>query len=245
MKLLDIHLEGMDDSGEKLKRIIDENILCAISICPETLRERGIYSKQYPYLPKRLDLIGEVVSKSGNILGQQGNMHKCKYSHRFADPWHENYCLYNKSLSEDEQRDLMEKGRETLIKLLGKTPELYAPPNHMFDLTTLKVAIDMGYGYFAERGIKVDMPYKLGNGRLIVLPETKFSEKGDIKYIHYDGIEKNKRYFEEIIRNLEPFSKTIKIEEASPEARTENLVAIRKKKFLRDVIKFPERILTK
>lgn len=206
-KFLDIHLEGMDDNGEKLKRILDENIPIAISVCPETLREGGIYSKQYPYLPKFIDLIGKIVSRRGDILGQQGNIHKCKYKHRFADPWHENYCLYNKPLSADEQRDLMEKGRETLVKLLGKSPEMYVPPNHLFDFITLKIANEMRYPFFIIKGVKTDEPllYENDDINTLVLPERKISEKGYFHYIHYDEIKKNPEDFEKVVRNARSF----------------------------------------
>ncbi|MEK6936291.1 MAG: DUF2334 domain-containing protein [Nanoarchaeota archaeon] len=242
-KFLDIHLEGMDDNGEKLKRILDENIPVTISVCPKTFRENGIYSKQYPYLLKHVDLVGKIVSREGNILGQQGNMHKCKYEHKFVDCWHENFCLYGKNLSENEQRDLMEKGRETLVKL-WKSPEMYVPPNHQFDLTTLKVAIDIGYRYFAERGIKINVPYKLGNGRLVVLPETKFSENGNIKYIHYDEIKKNKDYFENIIKHLNSFN-NIETFPANAELCVKNMLSINRHKILRDIIKFPSIVFKK
>jgi len=243
-KHLNIHLEGMDDNGEKLKEILDQDMPVAISIAPETFRKEGIYKNQYPYLLRYTDLIGEIVSRNGSVLGQQGNLHKCKYPHRFADPWHENFCLYGKDLTGDEQRELMGKGKETLLKLFGKSPELYVPPNHMFDLTTIKVAGDMDYDFFAERGIVLNEPYKMGG--MIILPETKFSELGDIKYVHYDEIEKNRNYFEAIMKKS-GFSSLDSIEtrEVSPELCTDNLIKIRRRKFLRDFIKFPKRILKK
>jgi len=261
-KFLDIHLEGMDDNGEKLKRILDEGIPVAISICPETLRENGIYSKQYPYLLKFINLIGEVVSKSGNILGQQGNMHKCKYNHRFADPWHENYCLYNKSLNAEEQRELMEKGKETLVKLLGKSPEMYVPPNHQFDFITLKIANEMEYPFFIIKGVKTNEPllYENNDVNTLVLPERKISENGYFHYIHYDEIKNNHEAFENVVKNARSFQ-NIGIDFSMHEKYfekpygvnhkqlNEDLKIIRKngtatiiRKLLRDIKNFPTKI---
>jgi len=263
MKFLDIHLEGMDDAGEKLKRILEENIPVAISVCPGTLRERGIYSEQYPYLPKHLDLIGEVVSRRGNILGQQGNMHKCKHAHRFVDPWHENYCLYHRPISTEEQRELMEKGKETLIKLLGKSPEMYAPPNHLWDFITLKIANVMQYPFFAIRGVKTNEPllYERDGVNTLVLPEVKINENGHFHYIHYDEIEKNQEAFEGVLKNARSFrnigidfsmrekyfGKSYKI---NPKPLARDLETIRKngtaiiiKKLWRDIKNFPRRVL--
>jgi len=242
-KFLDIHLEAMDDEGEKLKRIIDENIPCAISLCPETLRKKGLYSKQYPYLPKYIDLIGEIVSREGSILGQQGNLHKCRYEHRFTDPWHENFCPYNE-VSMEEQRELMLKGRQTLVMLFGKYPEMYVPPNHLFDSATLVIAERMDYSFFAERGIKNTEPYLYK--RMIILPETKLDETGDIKYVHYDEIGRNKKAFEEVVKKACGFSiNEIKIKWVVNDLIEANRRAVIRKKKLRDLIKFPKRILEK
>ncbi|MDP3026437.1 MAG: DUF2334 domain-containing protein [Nanoarchaeota archaeon] len=264
-KFLNIHLEGMDDAGEKLKRILDENIPVAISVCPETLRENGIYREQYPYLPKYIDLIGKVISRGGNILGQQGNIHKCKHNHRFVDPWHENYCLYHRPIGGEKQRELMEEGKETLVKLFGKSPEMYVPPNHLWDFTTLSVANSMGYPFFVIKGIKTSKPllYKKGGENTLVLPERKIDQEGYFHYTHYDEIEKNREAFEEVVKNAIPFvcvgdyfsmrQKYVgKLYEASPEELTEDLKIIRKngtatiiKKLLRDVRNLPGRVLEK
>jgi hypothetical protein len=207
-KYINIHLEAMDDNGEKLKRILDEDIPCAISICPETLRTEGIYGhrENYSKLFKFSDLIGALVNKPGNILGQQGNIHKCKHKHRFADPWHENSCLYHGSLSKQEQRDLMAKGRETLRNLLGKDPEIYVSPNHQDDFTTMDVACER-HLIFAIRGLKVLRPllYKkdlASSKNLLVVPEAKLGERGYFHYVHYDQIGKNQKVFDELVKDV-------------------------------------------
>ncbi len=263
---LNIHLEGMDDNGEKLKRILDENTPCAISIAPETLRKGGIYGKQYPYLPGFVDLIGEVVNKPGNILGQQGNIHKCKHKHTIVGPYHENSCLYNKSLSIDEQREIMQKGSATLLKLLGKKPEMYVPPNHQFDFETLNAACEEKYPFFAIRGLKVLDPllYKINASHghnLLVVPEVKLGQQGNFFYTHYDGIEKNKQAFEEVIKNANSFHcigvdfsmndkyfrgyKSINVYQLIKDldAIEKNMKATNRKKLLRDIRNLPGKIL--
>ena len=268
-KYLNIHLEAMDDKGEKLKRILAEDIPCAISIAPETLREKGIYSEQYPYLPKYIDLIAEIVNKPGNILGQQGNIHKCKHRHRVTDPWHENFCLYNKPLSVDEQREIMQKGSETLLKLLGKKAEKYTTPNHQSDFKTLDAACEEGYPFFAIRGLKVLNPllFKISthhSHNLLVIPEVKLGQQGHFFYVHYDRIEKNKQAFEEVVKNANSFhcietdffmkedyffsTKVGPIVDSIPlnkdlDIIEKNMRATNTKKFLRDIKNLPKRIL--
>lgn len=260
---LNIHLEGMDDNGEKLQRILEEDIPCAISIAPETLREGGIYSEQYHYLPGFIDLIAKIVNKPGNILGQQGNIHKCKHKHKLVDPWHENSCLYNKQLSVYEQGEIMQKGRETLVKLLGKKPEMYVPPNHQFDFATLASACKEGYPLFSIRGLKVLDPllHNLYAQNLLVVPEVKLGQQGHFFYIHYDGIEKNRQAFEEVIKNANSFHcigvdfsmhdkyfrgyKLLNVHQLNKDLDIikKNMRAINKRKFLRDIKNLPRRIL--
>ena len=265
-KYLNIHLEGMDDNGEKLKRILDENIPCAISIAPETLRKNGIYSKQYPYLLKHIDLIAKIVNQPGNILGQQGNIHKCKYKHRIVDSWHENFCLWNKPLEIYEQAEIMQKGRETLVKLLGKKPEMYLPPNHQCDFRTLDVACKEEYPFFAIRGLKVLDPllYKISvfhPNNLLVIPEVKLGQQGSFFYTHYDKIEKNQEDFEKLIKNVRSFQ-NVGVDFSMQKAYffstrvgpivdsirlnrdydviEKNMKATNRKKLLRDITKFPK-----
>ena len=267
-KYLNIHLEGMDDNGQKLQRLLSEDIPCAISIAPETLRKGGMYATQYPYLPGFVDLIGELVNKSGNILGQQGNMHKCGHRHLITDSYHENRCPYHKSLSVDEQREIMQKGRETLIKLLGKKPEMYVPPNHLFDLNTLDAACLEDYDFFTMRGIKTLNPllHKMDvfhPKNLLIVPEVKLKQKGHFFYIHYDNIEKNKQEFEEVVKNASSFhnigigfsmKKYFVLTNLGPqidrillamdqEIIEKNIEATDNRKILRDIKNLPKRLL--
>ncbi len=265
---LNIHLEGMDDNGEKLRRIHDENIPCAISIAPETLREKGIYSKQYPYLPAFVDFIRKIVNKPGNILGQQGNMHKCKHRHRITDSWHENSCPYHKSLSVEEQRKIMRDGNETLFRLLGKRAEMYVPPNHLFNQNTLDAACEEKYPFLIMRGLTIIDPLLYqrtiyDDNDILVVPETKFRNLGSFKYVHYDGIKNNELEFEEAVGNAGSFKdirKNFDIQKhyidtkfgPKPDPITlekhfliieHNRKATNKRKILRDIKNLPRRIL--
>jgi len=249
---LDIHFEGMDDNGAKLREILDRDIPCALSIAPYTFR-KGWYDDDV------LGLAYDAVRREGSVLGQQGNMHKCKHKHRFVDPWHENHCLYGWSLSKDEQRELIEKGRETLKKRLGVNPEMYVPPNHQFNMATLDVAIQMKYKVFAIRGLKTSEPLTYANvhGPIVVLPEVKLSNDGTTHYVHYDEIENQREQYEKALESVIPFS-GIRVnfpENGSPNRNSiirrmldddlrdikRNLGATNRRKFLRDVWRFPAR----
>ena len=45
------------------------------------------------------EVIRESLKNYRSLLGQQGLTHKCKKSHSTADPWHENYCLWERKPS--------------------------------------------------------------------------------------------------------------------------------------------------
>ncbi len=233
VKLINIHFEGINDKGEKLRRLKDEGIVGAISIAPYTVRN-GWYSDDVLGLVKDL-LNGEWV------LGQQGNNHKCKYKHKVVDPWHENFCLYNPPLTNREQRMIMKKGKESLMKVFSYSPEMYVPPNHQFDEITLYVAEMMGYKYFAERGLVHSHINNYKN--MIVVPETKFSEKAgndNAKYVYYDKIEKTSRFWE-FVKDAQMFSKNLPFHRKI--LRDVNQKATCNRKFLRDIIKLPSRLI--
>jgi len=239
-QFLDIHLEGMDDNGEKLRRIIDEGVPVAVSVCPETFRRGGYYSRKYPYLPKFVDLITEIVSREGSILGQQGNKHKCAHRHVWADKWHENHCLWGKSLDKDDQRDFMEIGRDTLVELFGKKPELYAPPNHQFDANSILAAQEMGYVFFAERALGIAEPYILDG--LIMLPESKLVNLGNVKYMHYDEINDNSATFENCLASAGRF------DELNPSItfrHSQNMHLTWVMKRAKDIKNFPKKLLAR
>ena len=84
MQFLDIHLEYLTDDGY-LRRLVDARVPCAVSVTPLSLRDGS-------YPPDAFELIQELVRRPGNILGQQGRVHRCAWPHRLTDPWHESYC---------------------------------------------------------------------------------------------------------------------------------------------------------
>ncbi len=137
------------------------------------------------------------------MLGQRGNLGICKYEHKDTEPWHENVCLHNPSLSFEEQLKLMKNGKELLKIKLGKEPEVYCPINHLYDVNTIKAAQILKYRYFMDLNLQDLMPYE--NNGLIVLPEAKLGEKeaeaSSLVYTHY-GVLKEKEV-QDFIKNNE------------------------------------------
>jgi hypothetical protein len=204
--LLDIHVEGvarerfLDGDPTHLLRDIKYIGIPVVLSLPPFLED--YWRKENPRI---IDLVSEIVTREGNLLGQQGNLHECRFRHKFVDPWHENFCFYNRRLSEAEQRDLMEAGRARLEKLTGVKATWYVAPNHQFDATTLRVANIMGYGFFADKAAIALLPYKFGN--LIVVPEGDL-RKGDFRssavYIHLDEMDAHSVYSAEALRRAMP-----------------------------------------
>ncbi len=141
--------------------------------------------------------------KKGCILGQRGNLGICKYEHKDTEPWHENVCLHNPSLSFDEQLDLMKKGKDLLKIRFGKEPEVYCPINHLYDINTIRAAQVLKYRYFMDLNLQNLIPYE--NNGLIVLPEVKLGEEGAeaslLVYTHYRVLKEKK--VKEFIKNNE------------------------------------------
>ncbi len=235
MIALDIHVENLKEkdfeNGNK-KRIIEEilehNVPVALSFSPW---QEPIWGEQNLEL---FELFKKAVKRENSVLGQQGLNHKCCYGHETADPWHENYCLYRKSLSYEQQNEFMKKGKNRLEELFEKEVDLYTPPNHQFDDTTLKVAADLRYKFFADKAMISLQPYRAGN--MLVIPERDL-ESGrfdcDAVYIHYDEIDKAKENYKRAIesavslRELEP-------EDVSELTKKVNRVLKHSYKYLRD-----------
>ncbi len=238
LKFLDIHFEAVNDGKgrlEELQKIVKQGTPCAISIAPYALRE-GWYDET------TLDLLNKAF-KQGAILGQQGNKHKCRYEHRFSDPWHENYCPYHGEFSRQSQSEIFEQGMEILTERFGKQPELYVPPNHLYGQETLAVASNLGYRFFAERGLSQKKPYKYEYGDVIILPEVKLGKKGIIFYIHYDKIKEKQKDYDAVSKAACDFS-WIKPQEVSRKAVSGNRRKVRRRKVIRDIIKLPKKIKT-
>ena len=128
MVVLNIHLEGIErdrfkdqDIIARLREISERGLPVALSLPP--------FLEQYwlEKCPELIELVKHLVTKKQSVLGQQGNLHKCKYPHKHVDPWHENYCLWRKHLPAEEQKDLMERGRRAIRKIIrNRTRDLCA-----------------------------------------------------------------------------------------------------------------------
>ena len=194
--MLDIHIEYCDDTGEKLRKIAKLNKPFCISPVPVLLQPENrafgpIYPKDYYYPSKIVKILKELAKNPNIIFGQQGLLHYCKncfLEKDKKDPWHENYCLY-KSKSFNEQMKFMQEGKKIIEEKLGVSPKLYVPPNHMFDNNTLIAAKKLDFEYFADRAMMSLLPYS--SKGLIILPEIKLGQEGEIVYTHYDEMTDN------------------------------------------------------
>jgi hypothetical protein len=152
-----------------------------ISLCPASLNN---------LTEKDIKQIKEFL-KSGCILGQRGNLGICKYKHELTEPWHENSCLHNPSISFEEQLSFMKKGKETLTKIF-REPQVYCPVNHLYDINTIKAAQILKYQYMMDLNLQNLEFYKLDG--LILIPEKKLDKEKNEKiktcavYTHYEGL---------------------------------------------------------
>jgi len=235
MIALDIHVENLNPkdffNGDKTKiisDILEDNIPVALSFSPW---QEPIWKDQNPVL---FELFKEAVNRENSVLGQQGLNHKCKYGHTLADPWHENYCLWNEKLNYDQQIDFMTKGKNRLEEIFEKEVELYVPPNHQFDKTTLEVAADMGYKLFADKAMISLKSYKFGN--MLIVPERDLEDGKfdcDAVYIHYDEIDIVRDNYDEVVGNVIPL-RYLNSKEVSKYSIKVNDILKYSYKFLRD-----------
>ncbi len=232
-RALDIHVEGLNENnfenGDKIRiiqEILEKNIPVAFSFSPW---QEPIWREANPIF---FELAKFAVKREGSFLGQQGLNHKCIHNHRFADPWHENYCIWKGKINSLKQFEFMQRGRDILEKLFDKIPEFYAPPNHYCDRTTLEIANVIGYKFCADKAMIELKPYKFGN--MLVVPEGNL-EKGQIWgraaiYIHYDRIDRSRENYNKILYNI------ISMDELEPDR-----VSYSKKK-LNSIIKYSSKI---
>lgn len=194
MPTLNIHLETFDkESFDRLESLASKGPI-AISIAPYQV------SRMSPY---QIEKLRQILSQEGYVLGQQGLNHKCTKCAEFhrektgkevtkagIDPWHENYCLWFGQISAKEQEEFMKEGRKQLKEIFLKEPELYVPPNHYFDLTTVKVAKKLGYKWLSDRALLPLRRYLLE--KIIIIPESEPEiSKNNQFYIHADRWEGN------------------------------------------------------
>lgn len=179
MVWMNIHFETFDDDSFKKVRDLSSKGPIAISISPWQI------SKMQDYQIKELR---EILKKPGFVLGQQGLNHKClicSKEYHNVDLWHENAGLWCENISIEDQERFMIEGREKLVNIFGKEPELYVPPNHLFNKDTLKAAFKIGYKWVTDRAKIPLKPYTFN--RIIIVPESgpEISENNQI-YIHAD-----------------------------------------------------------
>jgi hypothetical protein len=240
IRYLDIHLETMNDKGEKLKELLNGNVPVVLSIAPYTLRE-GWYDSQ------QLDLIRKVVTRPDSMLGQHGNTHRCKYEHKWVDPWHEDECPYYGS-DASHQLALMIEGKRTLEEVFHISPQIYVSPNHLSNFTALNFAMQMDYGFFAVKGMTLREPLRFRNG-IWVVPETNIKQNGSLTYIHYDKIEKYREAYNRLTNCADPLtdidtptSRSI-LQPNVEERIAQNMRATKMWKIARDIRNFPWRVL--
>ncbi len=241
--ILNIHLEYCDDKGKRLEKITKIgkpfNIIpIPILFQPENeVFRNGVYPSDYFYPEKITGLLKELSQEDCVNFGQQGLMHYCKDCFKQKekkDPWHENVCLYKKSLSAEEQMKFMKEGKKILENNLKTSPTIYVAPNHQFDKNTKIAAQELGYKYFVTRGLINLSPYEEDN--LIILPERELRENGEIFYTHYDEMKNNFEGYLELIKNSESLEKIELSKKQKIKVNLNDMLLIAKKR-LRDLVK--------
>ncbi len=190
--ILDIHIESCDDEGERLMRLAEIGKPFSISPVPilflpkHDVFKTGIYPSDLAYSKEIVNVLKKLARDKNVTFGQQGFSHYCTECFKEKekkDSWHENMCLYGvKSLG--EQIEFMFEGKRLIEDVLGVSPVLYVPPNHQYDKNSIIAAQKLGFDFFATRRLMELSPYKKGS--LIVLPESRLGQTGEIIYTHYD-----------------------------------------------------------
>ena len=188
MATLNIHIETFDEKSFDGVESLAKKGPIAISFAPY----------QIPLLKEsQIIKLKKILSQEGYVLGQQGLNHKCNKCVEFQrqkkdgqviksgiDPWHENYCLWLGEIPAKEQESFMKEGKEQLKKVFGVEPRLYVPPNHYFDLNTVKIARKLGYKWLTDRTLIALKPYILEG--IIIIPEGEPEIQNKNIYIHAD-----------------------------------------------------------
>jgi len=204
--ILDIHIESCDDEGERLMRIAELGKSFSISPVPvlflpkHDVFKTGIYPPDLAYSKEIVNTLKKLARNKNVFFGQQGFYHYCTECFKEKekkDSWHENMCLYGmKSLG--EQIEFMFEGKRVIEEVLGVSPILYVPPNHQYDKNSIIAAQKLGFDFFAVRRLIELSPYKKGS--LIVLPESRLGETGEIVYAHYDETANDFEKYLEVVK---------------------------------------------
>ncbi len=211
---------------------LDLNILknkkYIISLCPASINN---------LTDKDIKHVRELLKNC--MLGQRGNLGICKYEHKLTEPWHENLCIHNPSLSFEEQLSFMKKGKEILAKTF-REPEVYCPINHLYDINTIKSAQILKYKYMMDMNLENLEVYEI-NG-LTIIPEIKLKNKSnrDAVYIHYGDL--NKKEVIEFIKNNEfVLPNEVKTKTNSQKALMANEIKKKIRKYEKDLKKLEEK----
>lgn len=211
--ILDIHLEGCDDNGEMFRKLAGLDKPFNISLVPVLLMpehesfKNGVYPEDYFYNEGIVETLRELGGNPNISFGQHGFLHYCPdcfERKKERDPWHEDMCLYGITKNMREQVELIGKGKKVIEDRVGISPVFYVSGNHQSDGVTKLAAKGLGFEYFAERGIINLSPYR--EAGLVILPERKLGQKGEVIYTHYDQIEERFDEHIELIQNSNPLS---------------------------------------
>jgi hypothetical protein len=236
---LDIHLEYCDDKGERLKKLAELGKPFSLSLVPVFMisghylfgEKNRVYREDQAYSSEITDFLKDIPKNFPHIMfGQQGLTHFCKpcyKSWRKRDPWHENKCLYSGSRNYREQTRLMEIGREIIEGVIKVSPELYVSPNHQHDFNTKLAAEYLEYRYFGVKGLLTASPYT--DGKLMILPQRKVTQGGEMFYVHYDETAKRFERCIEIINNSRLLSEVEKRQKNILDSLNETAVPIFKR----------------
>lgn len=127
----------------------------------------------------------------------------------------------------------MLKGKKVIEEILEVSPITYVAPNHQFDQNTKLAAEQVGYQFFAERGLLTSIPYKDGN--LVILPERKINKGGEIVYTHYDQMVESFSGYLKILNASTPLTEISPLEKSRFKSSLNYPLLIKKKK-IRDAI---------
>lgn len=209
-----IHFQYITDEGQMMEKILSANRPFLASISPvlldKTLKDskgRDILERVYPeknYYPEWfIDVLRENKDNPNVVFGQEGYTHYCercfeKYSKNggrekdaFPDPFHEHVCLDGNHQDYVEQMDSIVRGKDLIKTITGITPEIYCPPNHLFNENTLELAKMYGFEYFMIRNF-VGLPAYLDEEifSMMILPESPLRKGNNspVIYTYYDHL---------------------------------------------------------
>lgn len=233
--LAGIHFQYITDNGEMMEKVLSSGKPFLAFIVPVLLDKnlktqdgKEILGRVYPeenYYPEWFrDTLKQNRKNSNLIFVQEGYTHYCercfekflenggREKDAWPDPFHEHVCLDGHAQSLEEQAKSMEQGRELMDKILYFTsemrrhPEIYCPPNHLWNQNTLDAAAKKAFRYVVTKYL-IHLPayYEYNYFRpFIVLPESKSGERKNSPVIstYYDHLVEGKwEEFQNVLNN--------------------------------------------